>query len=498
MIITPPKSWPDRLAWILVALASLAYAVMAVREALDAPYWMDEVLAVWTARLPTAGAVWAALNKGAEFSPPLFHLILQKIQQVGGHGRLAMRAPALVAVYVVAVCAFILVRRRREPMLAALAFTVCLASGLVDYAVQARQYALVAACFALAAVLWDGIPARRRAWPSAVGLGLLLAFAIGLHFYAILLAGTLGLVELAWAVKHRQLRWPVLAAIALAGLSILIWWPIFQHVSAFNRGDTASPYYYAHPTPMKVADAYVGILAGHDATLASPLILVLVAALAAFVLSLRTPWRISDLDLLIIAACLIPGVVYAFAVLVTHTFNERYAIAAALGFALLMARAVAALPQSRWVALGLGLVLLLGMLAPIRMSYLADDLREDTALVRRAPTGLPIVTGNGLRFLELSENAGPGVARRLVYLTADDEAALGDPTNEHQVERWKSIDPKLNVQIGAAFFAAHKSFVMFRDPQQAAEVAKLIPADAKVEVIGRYDTATLSRVTLAP
>jgi hypothetical protein len=189
--------------------------------------------------------------------------------------------------------------------------------------------------------------------------------------------------------------------------------------------------------------------------------------------------------------------VYGFAIVVSHTFNERYGIACALGFALVIARSAAALPQARWTALGLGTVLLIGMLSPLRTAPLSDDLRADAALAERAPPGLPIVTGNGLRFLELSENTDPNTAARLVYLTAPDESEFGDPTNEHQVERWKTINSRLAVGPAAPFFAAHRTFLLFRDPDAAAEVPSLFdPDDARAEVVGRASSAKLYRVSL--
>jgi len=497
--MTLPRSWSDRLAYALMALATGLYAVTTVQAAIADPYWMDEVLAVWTARLPSVGAVWGALSKGAEFSPPLFHWLLHALVRIGLHGRLAMRAPSILAVYGVAWCAFVLVRRRRELGVAALAFTFVVSCGLVDYAVQARPYALVVLGFSLAVVVWHGFERRTRKGLAAAAIAGALALAVGLHFYAVVLAGTLGLVELAWSVKHRRLRWPVLAAIAAGGASILVWWPILQHVSAFNHGDTAAPYYYAHPTPTKLAAVYVGVMAGHTAILASPLLLLMVTGVAAFVFSLRTRWRIGDLDLVGVGACLIPVVVYGFAVAISHTFNERYTIACALGLALVMARSAAALPQARWVAPALGMILLVGSLSPLRTQPLADDLRADAVLAERAPPGLPIVTGNGLRFLELSENTDPKTAARLVYLTAPDERELSDPTNEHQVERWKTIDPRLAVGPAAAFFATHHTVLLFRDPDAAAEVPSLFDPDgATVEVVGRASSATVSRVTLSP
>ena len=48
--MTLPRSWSDRLAYALMALATGLYAVTTVQAAIADPYWMDEVLAVWTAR----------------------------------------------------------------------------------------------------------------------------------------------------------------------------------------------------------------------------------------------------------------------------------------------------------------------------------------------------------------------------------------------------------------------------------------------------------------
>jgi len=55
----------------LFVLLSASFWISAGAIAATRPYWMDEVLAVWTARMSTAGGVWDALMKGAEFSPPL-------------------------------------------------------------------------------------------------------------------------------------------------------------------------------------------------------------------------------------------------------------------------------------------------------------------------------------------------------------------------------------------------------------------------------------------
>jgi hypothetical protein len=191
---TPPADRARRVSSggsvALVVLLSASYFAAAMKIAAARPLWMDEVLAIWTARLPNVGAIWDALNKGAEFSPPLYHLFLQKLIQLGAGSALALRLPSIVAVYIVGIAAFILVRRRYPAPVAVLAMALCLTSGLFPFAIQVRQYAGVAACFALALVIWD-VPAERTpSWRNATMMLVLLTIAVGMHFYALLVAAS--------------------------------------------------------------------------------------------------------------------------------------------------------------------------------------------------------------------------------------------------------------------------------------------------------------------
>jgi hypothetical protein len=461
------RDWADdRLALALAALASLAYAAAALSAAARQPYWMDEVLAVWTARQPGVGAVWEALRRGAEFSPPLYHLLLRGIVALGGDGPVWLRLPSIAAVYAVALAAFVLARRRFSAAIACLALATCLSGLLFSYAVQARQYACVAACFALALVLWDGLPERRIPWPRALGIALLLATAIGMHAYAVLLAGSLGLMEGLRSLRHRRVRWPVVLAVGGAVLSILLWLPIVQAAGAYSRLDAAAPDYYARPTAIRLILSVWDLLAGEGALLLSPFAALGVALAAR--LAAGRPARAArpDLPILVLVLCALPVLVFAFAACVTGTFNGRYAIAGALGVALLVAQGVAAHPRGRAIACGL--------IALATGSFLWQGeaprvLRREAALalVARAPDGLPIATGNGLRFLEFREGADDGIARRLVFLTVPDLDRGPDLTNDHQVQRWARIDPALPVRAAGEFLADAPAFLLFTDPATA-------------------------------
>ena len=170
-------------AALLLAASVVAYLRHALSLAGSAPLWMDEVLAVWTARQPSLAAVWQALKQGSEFSPPAYDALLHALVAAGFTSPLAMRMPSILAGLAAAGAAFALVRRHASMAVAALAAATVLGGGLFAYAVQARPYACVVAAIAWAVVLWDGYP--RRARPdvrSATGILLLCSLAVALHF----------------------------------------------------------------------------------------------------------------------------------------------------------------------------------------------------------------------------------------------------------------------------------------------------------------------------
>ena len=485
----------DSLALGLLALASVVFFVSAAIFSAHAPLWMDEVLAVWTARQPSAGAIIRALESGSEFNPPLYHLLLHWIIRLGAAGNLAMRAPSIIFTYVTGLCAFELVRRRYAIPVAALAMTACLVSGLSNYAVQARPYALVAACFSLALVLWD-IPAERRpSLRSAVAIGLLLALAIGSHFYALLLAVSVGLAELIWTVFHRRVRWRHLIAIAFACLSMLVWLPILQHATAFNAADARSPHFYARPSLPALIASYVGVLLGH-AWIWTSLVSVLIGVVIAGILLKRDAKRPviagqdKNLDIIVTVTCLIPVTTFLFSVFVTHAFNGRYVIAAALGFSILTARYAAALPRSQWVCCLLIVILLPGALFPIRT--VTDAGVQALEALQHAPGGLPIATDDGLLFFELREGAATDVAQRLVYIVDPAGAGTPDLTNEHQVLRWAAISPAVKTGAEPNFITSQSRFLIFEQAGDGETLSRLATASGfDLAPVSRTGSATL-------
>lgn len=448
----------DLVASGLFILLSLVYFYQATSLARTAPLWLDEVLAVWTARMPTLPAVWYALKNGSEFTPPLYDSFLHLMIEAGASSPLALRVPSIIGGYSAALATGALVWRKAGPSLAALAAGMVLAGGLFQFAVQIRPYVFVAAAFGGALVLWDRLPQDGAVrWRKSLALTGLLITMVALHFYAVILAGLLGVLEVVLrALSGRLPRAMVAVAVGLACLSILLWWPILHAASVFSGQDVLAAQYYAKPEMLKLLSSYL-LLAGVPGC---------IALIVSFILLLTRGRRLRGsydlaLALLLIA---IPLLVFGFAFLITKSFSYRYVVGGTFGFALLMT----------WAGCQLGRhasLFAVAILSLLTVSLLGRDGGEITrpnrlfalSLIATAPGDLPIATGSGMRFMEALGNLPAPVTKRIVYLDLPGARSV-DPTNRHQVERWKMIDKALPMVDAHEFVCETPRFLLLTEP----------------------------------
>jgi hypothetical protein len=448
----------DIAAIALFAAISIVYFARAICLATHTPLWMDEILAIWTARQPNVGSVWSALVHGSEFCPPLYDVLLHGLIRMGASSRLAFRLPSIIAVYVAALAAAVMVRRYSSWTMAALAASVILCSGIFSYAVQARPYACVTATFAWACVTWHALPTEGPAYRRSITLSVLLTLSMALHFYAILLVGTIALNECVQAaIERRAPRLAVMIAVTIAAASILLWWPIAHSASVSSQIDSSAPLYYGRPTADRLALTYHELVGW----LAIPVLMLLLLVL----IGRKSPVAAPTLGMSALILSLIPAGVFVFALLVSHSYATRYTLAGTLGLALIMPWLAAQLKKASEIVALLLLMVLFVVGPGLDGGEIAQHNRLDTlAVAHAAPGNLPIATGNGLRFFELRENSPPEIARRIVFLDLP-HIVSADPTNRHQVERWKAIQPNLPVVDAQAFTCATPSFLALYDPQ---------------------------------
>jgi hypothetical protein len=458
------KASRHALLWISAGVFLACYLAVCIVSAARTPLWMDEVLTVWIVRLPSASRIYNALAMGAQFSPPAYHLALHYLSKLTGAGYLAMRLPSIAAIFVTGVCSFALFRRYLGAPRAIFACCLLLRT-LLPFAVQARPYAIVTCCFAASLLLWDGYN-RVAGWWRCTAIGLLLALAISVHIYSALLIPCIGCMELFRTWRTRQFRLPLWIALGCAAATMLLWLPLIHSLSRYNSGDTGSPAYYAKPVLSRLISAYDDLIFAGPSNII--LLLVAMGAIAAARLygsanSLETqenrePRRgenSKDFWTAIFGTLLLPAIVFVFSIAVTKTFEIRYVAAAAIGMSALVAGSLGNVRSFERAVPFLVLVAAL-LTAGHRPHYVGEFDRQ--AVFQRLSGSFPIVVADGLQFCPLEESAPPDIRSRLVYLTLPPGVPAADPTNEHQIERWKAIDPSLPVESLTQFLQRNSSF----------------------------------------
>jgi preprotein translocase subunit Sec61beta len=473
--VNPPEAVksPSKLVLLLTGIFLVCYFVSFWEQA-QTPLWMDEVLAVWTAQMPSAHDVVSALYHGAEFSPPTYHLLLYALTHATGHGGYRMlRLPSILGSMTSGLCIFALVRRYFGVHAAGFGIAFALLSFWSSFALEIRPYALVVACFACAVLLWDGLEEHGQPLWRVGLMAVCLAGAVSLHFYSTLLVACVGLMEVFWSYTRRRLRLPVWIGLGAAGGSLLIWLPLLRTLSRYNAGDTASPGYYARPVFDHLLDTYVVLsLAGKRQVLffAAALCFVTAAylrhksrlpgetALEQFPDREKVP--ATNFYIIAFSAIAYPLLVYCFAVFITKTDNLRYNLVAGLGFALLAAFLISRIPAfRRAVPFFLVTACALAFLRPEPVGVYAN-VREVNAVLDHATKPYPIVVSEGLQYFQLEEGLPDSLKSRLVYVTAPEGVASPDPTNENQVKRWIPLRPNLKIMDAKTFLARNPRFYL--------------------------------------
>ena len=453
---------------LLAAIAALTYGATASAIATTRSLWLDEVLAVWAARLPNPSDVVSAIWNGAEFSPPTYDIFLHTLFQAAGSDPLTARLPSIVAVLLTAALIGYIVDKRLGEPFGALAFALTLNSALFDYAIQARAYALLTTLLAGALVLWIDSPNRVRP-ARAAGIALCLFASVSLHYYAVVTFAVFALLESLWSFAHRRVRAGMWIAFAAGAAPCALWLPLMRRHASLNSGDVNSPEFYAAPTLAKLSEhaqaLFVGVTENWAFVLAAILVLTTAAVYARLVppaQSDRTEY--GESDLVIAGAGLIAALPIAFllALTVTHAFSARYALSASLGAVLLATVAIHRAPYRTAVAYAL-IVLL--CLMPFTRGLPPDFARAAKQILAQHPTTGPIVVGDADLFIELLEAADSETRARIVHLTRPAGVVDGNTASENQIMRLKaSFRPDLPIFDFAAFTGERRDFVMLARP----------------------------------
>ena len=454
----------------LALVAALTYALTAAAISQTRSLWLDEVLAVWAARLPTYSDVVTAIWNGAEFSPPTYDLLLHTLFQGAGSDPLTAHLPSIVAVLLTAALIGVIVARRLGPLFGALAFALLLNSALFEFAIQARAYATITTLLAGALLLW--IDAGERLSPArAIGIALCLFASFSLHYYAVVSFAVFALMEGLWTLACRKLRIGLWLALAGGALPCAVWLPLIRHHASLNSGDVNAPEFYGAPTASKLIEHVQALFLGTTDNWLLVLAAILIVTGAFVYARVSGGGDAADVgasagqrDLAIAGGGLLAALPIAFvlALTVTHAFSARYALAATIGVVILLTLAIHRTPYRNVVAYTL---LALLCIMPLARSLPPDFARSSKQLLAKHPTTGPLIVGDADLFIELLESADAAMRARIVYLRRPAGVSDGNTASENQILRLKaSYKPDLPIVPFDGFTRENREFTLLARP----------------------------------
>jgi hypothetical protein len=465
---------------ICVITLSVVYFRSAIEVSSYKHLWMDEILAVTAATQSTLAEVRGAIWAGTDFSPPLFHYFLHALSHYTEvfSAPLTYRIPSILSVYAAAWLVHLLVRRHLHAASALAAFALILVSNLFDFAVQARQYGALSMDLAAALFIWDGFHRTRYPSISAVALWAVLSAGLYLHFYGFVSTVAIGICEALFLMTGGRIRWRIWLALVLTIPVELSLRPLAAHLASLNAGDNRAHNYYAHPSIGALSETLWKVLLGGNVG-------VLVIVMAAFVgvsvlLAKRSPWVARKLQalereigpapdsdrqqyqIMLASLLVLPFIVFAFSLFITHSFSYRYAVAGTLFFGMACAYLLDQLKCKGAITLLLMPVIVCMLVGRGRLK---DEIANEIADLRQIPSGLPIIVENGRDYIELMGASDNPVKDRLYFLNYGPEYVSPDPTNQHAAKRMAVFDKNYKVVDSRIFLAEQGEFYLFTTPE---------------------------------
>jgi len=212
-----------RFSVVLLFFVLILVGIFSALQAVRRPFWYDEICTVTISRLPNMPAIWDALDNGADGNPPPYYAVARLARRLTTDDHLGYRLPSIVGAWAVILCTYLILCRRLDRLSALTGAVFVLATPMAAYATEARPYALMVGCAAGAILAWQRIADRRM---YSIVLALMLAAALCLHYYAILIWPAFILGEAAVLIAARRFRPYVWAALLVGATPLVVFAPM--------------------------------------------------------------------------------------------------------------------------------------------------------------------------------------------------------------------------------------------------------------------------------
>jgi hypothetical protein len=453
--------------WGVVVLIVYA-AIAGILRAASSPFWFDELCTVVLARQPGMSAIWKALGHAADSHPPTYYFLERLAASFLPNEHIAFRLPSILGFCCILLCVFIFVRKHGGPVSALLCAALLLMSQLyLPYAVEARGYALMSACVAVALVCYqraDGL-----LWAFLMGLSFAAAGAF--HYYAVFALFPFALAEFAFLSQSRRLRLGVWIALACGMLPVIAFWPLLSELRKYYGA-----HFWSQPGLAVALDVYGWFLNVSPywgiaiAAAASAGVIAIIISESFREKSGSREVRHFHEKILVLGLLILPVAVLTAMKLTHGGLTERYMLPAGLGIPL-----AAGLILSRFDRrlLGLfGVLLCFGLTAQEvhfwlaqrhHLGELSNPAQGVEELVGKANRrDLPVVVSNALEYLQLVHYGPTALVTRLVDVADAPQAIVysGTDGTEKQLLVLRSYIP-LQVYEFQEFAAKYHEFLLY-------------------------------------
>lgn len=469
----------DRVANRLMAALILYAAIRSAFVAAFKPFWYDEVCTILVARLPSVASIWRALQQGSDGMPPPYYLLERVAGQLTANQQLAYRIPSILGFCCVLVCVFVFIRKRSGSVIALICAPVPLITILyTTYAAEARPYSLVVALVAVALVCYQQAPSK----PWMILMGLSLALAVAMHYFAIFALAPFFLAELFLVLYARRLRLSVWFALVCSSAPLWALWPLLAKLK-----ETYGTHYWASTSLPEVLRTY-GALFNTAATLGFAAVAVsgalAVAAVAALAFGLlvttlpsfrglrddpKVPTLFSE-HVLTLGILALPFFVFATMRITHGGMVPRYSLPAVLGIPLAMGFVLPRLDRKTLALVAIFVFLGLadqeaGFWTSARGALLGGETRAmhlKKFIESAEYADLPVVASDAFDYLQIQQYSSPEIKKRLFVMVDPPQAVTyaGTDTVDKQLLALQAFVP-LHVYDFNVFISSHPRFLLY-------------------------------------
>jgi hypothetical protein len=459
--------------------ALLVYSVVrSLVAAASRPFWYDELCTWFIVRLGSAHAIWQALKNAADGQPPLFYLIEQFFSKLTSNEEIGFRVASILGFLCVLLCIFVFVRGRSNGAYALLCSSLLLLTVLYStYAVEARPSSLVVACFALALICYQHAPDA----PWMIPMGLALALAENLHYYAVFALVPFGAAEIAVYVKTRRIRASVWLAL-LCGCLPLLW--LFPQLRVLKTD--YGKHIWAVPTLYKAFGTFGWIFNfphNGKVVIADLLILTGIMAFLALVISrrLRNAWISEPLfheHILALGFLALPFIGYAVTKITGGGLTDHHIIPVVLGVPLAGCYLVPRMGHKGLAVFVMIVIVIAGAKEArfwISQDHHVGELESPAIPVENAISAvgypdLPVVISAALQYVPVEHYASTPWKNRFVLLVDPLKSVIyegnGSDNADVQMLILRSYAP-LHVELFSSFRVSNPEFLLLSNGEPA-------------------------------